>query len=198
MNTNRFVRLGLVLVCSVAVLTAWTGCKSDAPAANPRVLIKTGKGDIEVELFAKEAPATVSNFLGYVEARHYDGTIFHRVIADFMIQGGGFTPALEEKPTRPPIQNEAFNGLKNTRGTLAMARTPAVHSASSQFFINVVDNPPLDHRARTPDGFGYCVFGRVVKGMEVVDAIRVVKTTTVGDMENVPAEPVAILEARRL
>jgi len=151
--------------------------KSSAPkpaaavAQGPVVVIKTNKGTIEAELYPDKAPITVKNFLDYVDAGHYDGTIFHRVIKDFMLQGGGFTPDGQQKPTKPPIKNEANNGLKNTRGTLAMARTGVVDSATAQFFINHADNAFLDFKAETPQGYGYCVFGKVVSGMDVVDAI---------------------------
>jgi cyclophilin family peptidyl-prolyl cis-trans isomerase len=144
---------------------------TEAAPAGPTVVIKTNKGTIEVELFADKAPLSVKNFLDYVDAGHYDGTIFHRIIKDFMIQGGGFTPDGQQKPTKPPVKNEANNGLKNTRGTLAMARTAVVDSATSQFFINHADNAFLDFKNETPQGFGYCVFGKVTGGMDVVDAI---------------------------
>lgn len=166
-----------------------------APAAEklPAVaVIRTSFGEIEVDLFGDRAPATVKNFTEYAKRGHFDGTIFHRVMDGFMIQGGGFMPDMREKPTRAPIPNEATNRLGNLRGTLAMARTPDPHSASSQFFINVVDNPMLDHRAPTFDGFGYCVFGRVSRGMDVVDRIKTVPTTMVAGHENVPAQPVLI------
>ena len=141
--------------------------------ANPRVLLTTSRGPVTVELLADRAPETVRNFLEYVDAAFYDGTIFHRVIAGFMIQGGGFTADMRQKSTRPPIRNEAENGVKNTRGTLAMARTADINSATAQFFINLADNAFLDHGARD---FGYAVFGRVTAGMDVVDAIARVKT----------------------
>jgi peptidyl-prolyl cis-trans isomerase B (cyclophilin B) len=161
------------------------------------VVLKTSLGDIELELYPDRAPETVKNFLQYVDDRHYDGTIFHRVIDGFMIQGGGFTADLRQKPTRAPIKNEAANGLKNRRGSVAMARTMLVDSATAQFFINVADNAFLDHRAATPQGFGYCVFGQVVSGLDVVDRIKAVATAQVGPHENVPTEAVTILEARR-
>jgi len=167
----------------------------EAPAAEklPAVaVIRTAAGEIEIDLFGDRAPATVRNFADYARRGHFDGTIFHRVMDGFMIQGGGFTPDMREKPTRAPIPNEATNRLGNLRGTVAMARTPDPHSASSQFFINVVDNPMLDHRAPTFDGFGYCVFGRVSRGMDVVDRIKTVPTTSVGGHENVPVQPVLI------
>ena len=169
--------------------------QSPAAAASPRVLLETSKGKIVLELDAQKAPKTVKNFLDYVKAGHYNGTIFHRVIPGFMVQGGGFTPDLTEKPTRPPIPNEADNGLLNQRGTIAMARTPDPNSASSQFFINVVNNGSLNFRSKTPAGWGYAVFGKVVEGMDVVDAIVSVPTTTKGSYENVPKEPVVLLKA---
>lgn len=143
-------------------------------AANPRVLLETNMGNIEVELFADKAPKSVKNFLGYVDAGHYNGTMFHRVISKFMIQGGGFAANGTKKPTRPPIQNEAKNGLKNERGTLAMARTNVVDSATSQFYINLVNNGFLNHR--NDNNYGYAVFGKVVRGMEIVDKIGQTKT----------------------
>jgi cyclophilin family peptidyl-prolyl cis-trans isomerase len=141
-------------------------------AANPRVKIETSKGDIVVELYPKAAPKTVANFIQYVKDGFYDGTIFHRVIKSFMIQGGGFTKDMQEKTTRPPVINEADNGLKNTLGTLAMARTPDPNSATAQFFINAKDNAFLNFRSKDPDGWGYCVFGKVVSGMNVVTSIE--------------------------
>lgn len=159
-----------------------------AQAKRPVVVIETSLGDITVELYPDRAPVTVDNFLAYVKAGFYNGTIFHRVIRGFMIQGGGLTPDLQRKPTRPPIKNEATNGLKNTRGAIAMARTAEVDSATSQFFINTVDNPFLDHKSPDPKGYGYAVFGRVIGGMDVVDRIEQVKTGP-GD---VPVEPVVI------
>jgi len=157
--------------CSKGPETAGAPKGAQEAAAGPILVIKTNKGVIEVELFSDKAPASVKNFLDYVDAGHYDGTIFHRVITGFMIQGGGFVPDGQQKPTKPPVKNEANNGLKNTRGTLAMARTQVVDSATSQFFINHADNAFLDFKNETPQGFGYCVFGRVVSGMDVVDAI---------------------------
>lgn len=157
-----------------------------------KAAIETSLGTITLELDAAKAPATVENFARYARDGHYDGTIFHRVIAGFMIQGGGFTKSMDQKPTRAPIRNEAMNGLKNARGTIAMARTSVVDSATSQFFINLVDNDFLDFSSPTPQGFGYAVFGRVVDGMEVVDAIAKVKTGFNGPYQNVPEEPVVI------
>ena len=166
---------------------------AQAPAAATKVLVRTSKGDITIELNAAKAPVTVKNFLGYVKDGFYNGTIFHRVIPGFMIQGGGLTAELHEKPAKAPIKNEAGNGLKNLRGTIAMARTSEVDSATCQFFINLVDNAFLDHKSDTPDGFGFCVFGRVVSGMDVVDAIAKVKTGNKHGMEDVPFETIAIL-----
>ncbi len=161
------------------------------------VTIKTSKGDITVRLFPDKAPITVKNFLQYVDDHFYDKTIFHRVIDGFMVQGGGFTKDMNQKPTRAPIKNEADNGLKNTKGTLAMARTPVVDSATAQFFINVADNAFLNFQSRTAQGYGYCVFGEVETGMDVVDAIKSVKTGDSNNMQNVPLEPVEILEIVR-
>jgi cyclophilin family peptidyl-prolyl cis-trans isomerase len=168
-----------------------------AEAANPIVVLKTSKGEITVELFADKAPLTVGNFLSYVDAKFYDGTIFHRVIKNFMIQGGGLTAAFVEKPQKPPIRNEAANRLKNLRGTLAMARSDAPHSATSQFFINHKNNADLDHKNTTADGFGYCVFGQVLKGMDVVDAIASVPVGIVKGYEDAPRQTITIESVRR-
>jgi peptidyl-prolyl cis-trans isomerase A (cyclophilin A) len=164
--------------------------------ANPQVMIKTSKGEIVVELYPVKAPATVDNFLKYVDAKHYDGTVFHRVIGNFMIQGGGFTADMKQKPTNPPIKLESQNGLKNDTGWLAMARTGVPDSATAQFFINVTDNAMLNHPQ--PDGHGYAVFGKVVQGMDTVNAIKSVKTTSSGMHRDVPAEPVVIHSVTRL
>lgn len=164
-------------------------------ADRPHVLIATNYGDIELELDGDAAPLSVRNFLQYVEAGHYQDTVFHRVIPGFMIQGGGFTETLEQKPTQAPVKNEADNGLKNARGTIAMARTAVVDSATSQFFINLNDNDFLNHGSRD---FGYAVFGKVVRGMDVVDKIAGVKTSNYGMHQNVPQNPVFILEAKKL
>ena len=161
------------------------------------VIIKTTLGNIKVKLAADKAPLTVANFLAYVDAGFYNGTIFHRVIDGFMIQGGGFDASMNQKPTRAPIKNEAANGLQNKRGTLAMARTTIVDSATSQFFINVKDNGFLDFRAPNPQGFGYCVFGEVVAGMDVVDKIKGVRTGIKAGMQDVPLETVEILSVTR-
>ncbi len=167
-------------------------------ADNPRVKLETNKGAIVIELYPDKAPESVKNFLQYVDDGFYDGTVFHRVIPGFMIQGGGFTAEIKQKPTGAPIKNEAGNGLKNERGTLAMARTQVVDSATSQFFINSVNNDFLNHRDETPRGFGYAVFGKVVDGMKVVDAISSVKTGVVKGFRDVPLEPVVIEKATRL
>lgn len=156
------------------------------------VKINTSMGTISLELDAAKAPETVANFLGYAKEGFYDGTIFHRVIENFMIQGGGMEPGMKEKQTKAAIKNEADNGLSNARGTIAMARTPNPHSATAQFFINVTDNTFLDFKSPTPDGFGYCVFGEVVDGMDVVDAIRKVATSNKGMAQDVPVDDVVI------
>jgi peptidyl-prolyl cis-trans isomerase B (cyclophilin B) len=175
----------IALVCVLAAAgTAW--------AENPRFTIQTNKGDIVVELDPQAAPRTVANFADYVAAGFYEGTVFHRVIPDFMIQGGGLTADLNRKPTRPPIPNEADNGLPNRRGTIAMARTSDPHSATSQFFINTKDNGFLDFRAKNAGGWGYCVFGKVVSGMAVVDAISAVPTRPSQGLSDVPVAPVII------
>jgi peptidyl-prolyl cis-trans isomerase B (cyclophilin B) len=160
-----------------------------------QVLLKTNKGDITLTLDAEKAPKTVANFLAYVNSGHYDGTIFHRVIDNFMIQGGGMAPGMKQKPTQAEIENEANNGLKNVNGSIAMARTSEPHSASSQFFINVNDNDFLNHTAPTAQGWGYAVFGAVSDGMDVVNAIRKVKTGSSGFHQDVPTEDVVIEKA---
>ncbi len=186
--------LAAAILPLVAFLPATAHAQGD-----PRVVLHTSKGDIVLELAQTKAPETVKNFLAYVQSGFYDGTIFHRVIDGFMIQGGGLTPDLQEKAeTRTPIQNEADNGLTNDAYTVAMARTMDPHSASAQFFINVKDNGFLNHRAKTTQGWGYAVFGRVVEGQDVVDAIKGVATNTRGMYENVPTEPVTIEKAEVL
>ncbi len=164
----------------------------------PAVRMTTSLGVVEMELYPDKAPATVKNFLSYVDAGFYDGTIFHRVIPGFMIQGGGFEPGMKQKPTREPVRNEADNGLKNTTGTLAMARTMEPHSATAQFFINVADNDFLDHRDKSMRGWGYAVFGKVTQGMEVVQKIVSVTTTRIGPHQNVPAQDVVITRMERV
>ena len=157
-----------------------------------KATIETSMGSITLELDEAKAPVTVKNFCAYAKSGHYDGPICHRVIDGFMIQGGGFTASMDQKPTQAPIKNEATNGLSNARGTIAMARTMVVDSATSQFFINLIDNSFLDHRSPDPRGFGYAVFGKVTDGMDVVDRIAKVKTRSVGYHENVPEEAVTI------
>ena len=162
------------------------------------VVMKTSLGDIELSLDAEKAPLSVENFLAYADSGHYDGTVFHRVIADFMIQGGGFDENLQQKQTQNPIENEAVNGLKNVRYSIAMARTSVVNSATSQFFINVVDNAFLDHRDTSTRGFGYAVFGSVVSGMDVVDKIAAVQTGAAGNFRSdVPVETIVIESVTR-
>ena len=177
-------RAALVLSLLIATLPVWA----------QKVRLQTSEGDIVIALQADKAPRTVENFLQYVRSGHYNGTIFHRVIENFMIQGGGFDAQLNQKPTRPPIALEARNGLNNVRGTVAMARTAVPDSATAQFFINVVDNAFLD-AANARDGQGYAVFGQVVDGMAVVDRIRVVPTASKGPHQNVPTKPVTIVKA---
>jgi len=168
-----------------------------AGAANPQVEIKTSMGTVVIELYRDKAPLTVDNFLQYVKDRHYDGTLFHRVIPGFMIQGGGYGPDFREKPARKPVRNEAGNGLRNEVGTIAMARTSDPHSATAQFFISVADNVFLNFRFPTEEGYGYCVFGKVVKGMDVVNRIVKVRTGPgPGGHSNVPFKPVVIESAR--
>jgi peptidyl-prolyl cis-trans isomerase A (cyclophilin A) len=164
---------------------------------NPVVVIETSLGDITVELNQDRAPISVENFLRYVDEGHYAGTIFHRVIRNFMIQGGGFTAEMSKKPTHEPIKNEAQNRLKNKKGTLAMARTPDINSATCQFFINLKDNAFLDNKGSSANEFGYAVFGKVIEGMDVVEAIGNVKTASKGGANDVPVEPVVIKTIRR-
>lgn len=165
---------------------------------NVQIIIETNQGEITAELYQDKAPITVSNMLSYIDEKFYDETIFHRVIDGFMIQGGGFTTKMEQKKTNAPIKNEADNGLRNERGTLAMARTASVDSATSQFFINLVDNGThLNFKSKTSAGFGYCVFGKVIAGMDVVDKIAKVATNYSGRHQNVPTEPVIIKSIRR-
>lgn len=166
---------------------------------NTKVAIETHKGTFTIELDAERAPKTVENFLAYLDAGHYEGTLFHRVIEGFMVQGGGYDEQFEKKPTRPPVSSEADNGLKNVRGTVAMARTSDPHSATAQFFVNVVDNGFLDHTGKTERGWGYTVFGAVVDGMDVVDQMRVVPTGANGSFaKDAPLENLVITAARRV
>lgn len=186
------VRLVAALGLAFAVLAPANVSAQD----NPVVVIETSVGNITVELNRERAPISVENFLGYVNDGFYDGTIFHRVISNFMIQGGGFTADMEKKPTRDPIQNEANNGLNNDRGTVAMARTPEINSATAQFFINVRDNDFLNYKGDSPQEYGYAVFGRVTDGMDVVDEIKDMPTGTVGPFQDVPTEKVIINSIR--
>jgi len=185
---NSLLRRLSALVPLAALLLSNTLAAGD----NPTAIMHTNKGDIHLELFAEQAPVTVQNFIGYAKSGFYDGTLFHRVISHFMIQGGGFTPGMNKKATGQPIANEADNGLSNKRGTIAMARTSDPHSATAQFFINVQDNINLDHTGTSPGGWGYAVFGKVTEGMDVVDEIRFVPTGRVGPYADVPVEDVVI------
>ncbi len=187
---NRFI----FVLLSAGLLGVTASCAG--AEKNPVVVMETSMGTIKIELYADKAPGTVKNFLGYVDDKFYDGTVFHRVIPDFMIQGGGFEPGMKEKKTKDSIKNESSNGLSNTRGSIAMARTPEPDSATAQFFINVKDNDSLD-KANAGDGVGYCVFGKVTEGMDVVDKIKNVKTTKKGIHKDVPVEDVIIKSVRR-
>jgi peptidyl-prolyl cis-trans isomerase B (cyclophilin B) len=185
-------RLFVILALFLSLGMTLSAHADKSSKSSPRVRIETSMGTIIIELNAKAAPKTVANFLQYVREGFYDNTIFHRVIHSFMIQGGGFTPLMQQKATHSPVANEADNGLKNDAGTIAMARTNAPHSATSQFFINVKDNNFLNHTAKTAKGWGYCVFGRVVQGMEVVLAIANVRTAPRFGYGDVPVKPVII------
>ncbi|RPE72667.1 peptidyl-prolyl cis-trans isomerase A (cyclophilin A) [Tibeticola sediminis] len=195
LDTPHFGRRALLLAAASLATLGAAAARAATPA--PRVRFSTNLGAFTVELDPAKAPVTVENFIAYVRAGHYDGTVFHRVIDGFMIQGGGYDAQYAQRPTRPPIQLEANNGLKNQRGTIAMARTANPNSATAQFFINVVDNPNLD--APRPDGYGYAVFGRVVEGMDVIDRIRSVPTGPGGPFgRDVPRTPVVIQSATLL
>ena len=193
-------KLTTLLLALLLIACSDQGQSADIPpaTANPKVVMQTSMGDIVIELYPQKAPKTVANFLQYVDEGFYNGTIFHRVIDGFMIQGGGFTEAFEKKETRAPIMNEADNGLRNTIGTIAMARTMDPHSATAQFFINVANNSNLDFREKTPRAWGYAVFGRVVKGMEVVKAIKSVPTGSRGMYSDVPTTAIIIQKVSRL
>lgn len=191
MRAKSLAAVLVVIACGVAF-----GADSASKRGKPVVLLETNLGNIKIELAPAKAPVSVDNFLAYVKAGHYDGLIFHRVIRDFMIQGGGFTKDMRERrAARPPIRNEAGNGLRNERGTVAMARTQVVDSATAQFFINVVNNDFLDHVDETPRGYGYAVFGKVIDGMDVVDKIRAVPTGRFSMFQDVPKDPVTIIKA---
>ena len=194
MTLKTLALASLVLVGSAAS-AATAPAPAAAPAKNPRVALETSKGKIVIELDAAKAPNTTENFLSYVRSGFYDGTIFHRVIDNFMIQGGGFKADMTQKQAKAPIQNEADNGLKNDKYTVAMARTNDPHSASSQFFINTKDNAFLNHSGKSLQGWGYAVFGKVVEGFDVVDAIGKTPTTTKSGFQDVPATTVTITKA---
>ncbi len=197
MLRRRFVFCRIALIIAVVVtgiLTVTRAVRAQDLADTPKVIFSTTLGNFMIELYPGKAPITVKNFLAYVNAGFFDNTVFHRVIPGFMIQGGGFTEQMQKKPTQPPIKNEANNGLKNKRGTLSMARTGVVDSATAQFFINLKDNVFLDHGSRD---FGYAVFARVIAGMEVIETIAAVPTGNKGSYQNAPKTPVVIKSARR-
>ncbi|HGG59106.1 MAG TPA: peptidyl-prolyl cis-trans isomerase [Gammaproteobacteria bacterium] len=189
------MRVTLRLLLSLFFFTLMSGCNAMTQSKNPKVTLETSMGNIVLELYPDKAPKTVENFIAYVKDGHYDGVIFHRVIPNFMIQGGGMTEDMQEKPTRAPIENEANNGLKNDEGTIAMARTSDPHSATAQFFINVKNNDFLNFSAPTPQGWGYAVFGKVVEGMDVVHKIEKVQTGNRAGHQDVPLDPVIITKA---
>lgn len=190
--------IGMVVAAMAMVQLSFAVEKQTMKALKHRVVIETSEGAITIELWADKAPETVKNFLRYADEKFYDGTIFHRVIDNFMIQGGGFGADMSRKDSHQPIKNEAASELKNDRGTIAMARTSDIHSATCQFFINLKDNDFLNHSDNTAQGFGYAVFGKVIKGMEVVDRIGKTKTTSFGPYSDVPAQPVIIKSVKRL
>ena len=195
MNVSSILSSRRALLAITAAGLMGLGNMAAAQTA-PQVKLSTSQGDIVLELYPAKAPKTVENFLQYVKDKHYDGTVFHRVMDGFMIQGGGFTADMTQKPTRAPVALETSGGLTNDRGTIAMARTANPNSATAQFFINVVDNRMLN--APNPDGYGYTVFGKVVSGMDVVDKIKLVPTTNKGPHQNVPATPVTINSATQI
>ncbi len=197
-NVARQARKLVAVFCLFLAGGLFTSAYSDSHSTNPMLKLETSLGSISVELYEDKAPVTVANFLNYVDNGHFDGLIFHRVISGFMVQGGGFDETMKERDTVAPIQNEADNGLKNEVGTLAMARTGDPHSASGQFFINLVDNDFLNHTGKNQQGWGYAVFGKVTEGMDVVEAIGAVATGTVGRYSDVPLEPVVITSATRV
>lgn len=191
-NMKRSTFLPVVALFVIVASLAWA---PRAQAADPVVILKTSMGEIDIQLDPKDAPISTANFLAYVDAKFYDGTIFHRIIPGFVVQGGGFTSDMTEKPTQPPIKNEAANGVHNLRGTISMARTNDPDTATSQFFLNLVDNSSLDPGGVSPDG--YAVFGKITKGLDVIDQMAKVETATVGMNENVPVKPVILISARR-
>lgn len=190
---------GVSLACCLSLVFGATSVSSaQPPAKNPVVVMETSMGTVKIELYPDKAPDTVKNFLNYVDKKHYDGLIFHRVMKDFMIQGGGFAPGMvQEKKTDPPIKNESKDSISNTRGTISMARTGDPHSATAQFFINVVDNSRGLDSGTTRDGWGYTAFGKVIEGMDVVDKIKMVDTKNFGPHQNVPVSDVVIKSIRR-
>ena len=194
---RKRIAMAMVVAVGLGVSGAAFSGEKKMDKKNPVVVIETSEGTIKIELWADKAPITCKNFLQYVEEKFFDGTIFHRVIPGFMIQGGGFTPEMKQKKPHKPIKNEAAAHLKNLRGTLAMARTNVVDSATAQFFINLKDNAFLNHRAKTPDAYGYAVFGKVIDGMDVVDKIAKVKTGQHGPHGDVPVKAITIKTARR-
>ncbi len=183
-----------IFALTVTLLTTLPACSEAEPPKGPQVLLSTSMGDMKIGLYEKEAPETVKNFLAYVNEGYYDGTIFHRVIAGFMVQGGGFTPDMKQKETKAAIKNEADNGLSNDKGTLAMARTNAINSATSQFFVNAKDNDFLNHQGKS--NFGYCVFGKVIEGIDILEKIEGVQTGRQGGQGDVPLESVVITSAK--
>ena len=187
--------MSMRILLMALMLVLGSASAADEAGGKPRVVLETSAGNITIELAATEAPLSVANFLQYVQAGFYSGTIFHRVIPDFMVQGGGFTADMTQKETRSTVRNEAGNGLKNLRGTVAMARRAEPDSATAQFFINLTGNDFLDHQNDTPAGMGYAVFGHVTEGLEVVDKIAATTTTSVGPMSDVPAQPIVIKRA---
>ena len=198
MRSKTFLAFVMVLLTAAGTGCAQEKQKEQKKKANPVVVMKTSMGEIKIELWPEAAPITVKNFLRYTEEKFYDGTIFHRVIPNFMIQGGGFTKDMKQKKTHTPIKNEARTDVPNKRGTIAMARTGVVDSATAQFFINVKDNDFLNHRDESARGFGYCVFGKVIEGMDVVDKIRNVRTGIARGMRDVPVKPVIIESVRKV
>jgi len=195
LTSPPFLKFAFISMALALAATYTPSTHSHSHGNNPMLTMSTTLGDIEIELYPEKAPATARNFIDYVEAGYFDNLIFHRVIPGFMIQGGGFTSDMQKRPARPPIHNEADNGLKNLTGTLAMARTADPNSATDQFFINLVDNAFLDHTAKTPQGWGYAVFGKVVSGMQVVREIAAQPTGSVGPYQDVPQQPIVILKA---
>ncbi len=198
MSTLQLPRLACAALLCIAVATTAQAANKKSAATKPIVSITTSLGTIELELYPAKAPQTVKNFLQYVDKGFYNGTVFHRVIPGFMIQGGGFEPGMRLKPTDLPVHNEADNGLKNVVGSIAMARTGDPHSATAQFFINTADNTSLDHRGKNPQGWGYCVFGKVTRGLEVVKQIESVPTGQVGPFGDVPQRDVIITRIERV